>query len=120
MSCLFESIGYFIGESGNDIRKRVCDYLEQNKPIVKGVDTNKIIEYKNDSVINYIIQMRSKSTMGSVIEIQAACNIWKISIIVHNNIDLDNNVIQFIPMNKLYDQTIDIFWTGSNYEPIKK
>lgn len=120
MSCLFNSISFFIPESGNDIRKKICDYLEQNKPIMKDVDTYKIIEYEHDSAIDYIIKMRSIYTMGGAIEIQAACNIWNICVNVHNYRDKDNKIIQFIPINKLYNRTIDIYWTGNHYEPIKK
>jgi hypothetical protein len=119
MSCLFNSISYFINENGNDIRNKVCDYLENNSPIIDGVETHKIIEYEHPSAINYIQNMRSTKTMGGAIEIQAACNIWKISINVHNYRDVDNKIIQFLPISKLYDKVIDIYWTGGHYEPIR-
>ena len=119
MSCLFDSLSYFINEASIDIRNKICDYLEQNKPIIEGADTNKIIEYENNSVHDYINNMRSTSAPGGAIEIQAACNIWNISINVHNYRDPSNKIIQFIPMNKIYDSIINIYWTGGHYEPIK-
>jgi hypothetical protein len=120
MSCLFDSLSYFIYENGIDIRNKICDYLEQNKPIMDGVETNKIIEYENNCVKTYINNMRSTSTMGGAIEIQVACNIWNMSINVHNYRDPSNKIIQFIPIHKIYYKTIDIYWTGGHYEPIKK
>jgi hypothetical protein len=119
MSCLFNSISYFINENGIDIRNKVCDYLVNNSPIMDGVETYKIIEYEHPSALNYIQNMRSTKTMGGAIEIQAACNIWKISINVHNYRDIDNKIIQFLPISKLYDRVIDIYWTGGHYEPIR-
>jgi hypothetical protein len=120
MSCLFNSLSYFINETDIEIRNKICDYLELNKPIIEGVDTYKIIEYENNSVHSYITTMRSTSTPGGAIEIQAACNIWNININVHNYRDPDNKIIQFVPLNKIIDKTIDIYWTGGHYEPIKK
>lgn len=120
MSCLFNSLSYFINETSIDIRNKICDYLEQNKPIIEEIETNKIIEYENNSVHDYINNMRSPSTMGGAIEIQAGCNIWNMSINVHNYRDPFNKIIQFIPINKIYYKTIDIYWTGGHYEPIKK
>jgi hypothetical protein len=119
MSCLFDSLRYFINENSISIRNKICDYLEQNKPIIEGVETNKIIEYENNSVQSYINNMRSTTTMGGAIEIQAACNIWNMSINVHNYRDPSNKIIQFIPIHKTYYKTIDIYWTGGHYEPIK-
>jgi len=120
MSCLFNSISYFTNETGIDIRNQICDYLQQNKPIMEGVETNKIIEYENYDVENYIKNMRSNSTMGGAIEIQAACNLWNMIINVHNYRDPSHKIIQFIPIHKISYKTIDIYWTGGHYEPIKK
>ena len=71
MSCLFNSLSYFIKENRNDIRQKICDYIEQNKPIMDGLDTKDIINYEGP---NYIQKMRNTSTWGGAIEIQAACN----------------------------------------------
>ena len=119
MSCLFNSISYFLNESGIDIRTKICDYLEKNNPIIDGAETYKIIEYEHNSAIDYIQNMRSTTVMGGAIEIQAACNIWNISINVHNYRDPDKKIIQFIPIDKSYEKVINIYWTGGHYEPIR-
>ena len=84
MSCLFNSLSYFINENSNDIRQKICDYLQKNLSIIDGIETSQVLELDNNSASNYITNMRSSSTWGGAIEIQVACNIWKISINVKN------------------------------------
>ena len=40
MSCLFNSLSHFIGEPSNEIRQKICDYLQENKPILDGALTS--------------------------------------------------------------------------------
>ena len=119
MSCLFNSMNYFLKIPSQSIRNTICDYLEQNKPIMEGIETNQII--KMEGVNNYINKMRNSSTWGGAIEIQAACNIWNMKVIVINirNRVKGNNEIEFIPLHKKIDKTIKITWSGGHYEPIR-
>ena len=78
MSCLFNSLSRFIPESSADIRQKICDYLEANNKIMDGVETKDILNMDSN---NYIQAMRNTSTWGGAIEIQAACNIWNLSLI---------------------------------------
>ena len=120
MSCLFNSLSHFIADSSYNIRQKICDYLEQNEPIIDGLETSTILELENNGTPSqYIANMRSTSTWGGAIEIQAACNIWKLSIHVKNYRDGDNKVIQFVPITGNYDRTISVYWTGGHYEPIR-
>jgi hypothetical protein len=118
MSCLFVSLEYFIKENNFIIRQKICDYLEENKPIIEGIDTKLILEMENT---NYIKNMRSTNTWGGAIEIQAACNIWQLRIFVkdirYNH--AQNNNIEFIPINNIYYRTITIEWSGGHYEPLR-
>ena len=145
MSCLFNSLSYFIKEDSYVIRNKICDYLEQNNKIIDGLETQFIINLDSN---NYVENMRNQSTWGGAIEIQVACNIWSLRIIVHNYRDKDtttNNKIEFIPINNgiknidntdmnqsfsvdsslfsgiqfLKENTIELYWTGGHYEPIK-
>lgn len=121
MSCLFNSLSYFIKEDSYLIRNKICDYLEQNNKIIDGLETQFIINLDSN---NYVQNMRNQSTWGGAIEIQVACNIWNLRIIVHNYRDKDktNNKIEFIPINNSIDniiKTIELYWTGGHYEPIK-
>ena len=119
MSCLFNSLSYFINENSFQIRQRICDYLQENKPIIEGLETNKVLEFESNNSQIYISQMRSQSTRGGAIEIQSACNIWNLRINVSNYRDKNNKIIEFIPLSKNYERTINIYWNGGHYEPIK-
>lgn len=116
MSCLFYSLSYFIKEDNFIIRQKICDYLQENKKIIDGLDTKFIIELESN---NYIQNMRSPHTWGGAIEIQCACNIWNLKIIVHNYRDNNNSIIEFLPLNNSYNKIINLYWTGGHYEPIK-
>ena len=115
MSCLFNSLSHFISESSYDIRQKICDYLEQNKPIIDGLDTQFILSLED---ANYIQNMRKMSTWGGAIEIQAACNIWNLKIIVRNYRNRGSKNIEFVPLDGSYERTIEVYWTGGHYEPI--
>jgi hypothetical protein len=120
MSCLFNSLSYFIRKSSYDIRQDVCNYLERNMPIIEGLDTHFILSLENP---NYISHMRRTSTWGGAIEIQAACNIWNTRIIVYNIRDRGGEKIEFLPIrsdsNSKLD-TMEITWSGGHYEPIRR
>jgi hypothetical protein len=119
MSCLFNSLNYFIQEGSSEIRQKICDYLQENKPIMDGLETNTILSFENPVPSKYIENMRLMSTWGGAIEIQAACNIWKLHIIVNNHRNLGSPDIEFIPINSVYNKTIHIYWNGGHYEPIR-
>ena len=119
MSCLFNSLNYFIGEGTFEIRQKICDYLQENKQIMDGLDTQTILSFENPVPSKYIENMRLMSTWGGAIEIQSACNIWKIRILVNNHRNLGSPDIEFLPVNSAYDKTIQIYWNGGHYEPIR-
>lgn len=116
MSCLFNSLSYFIKENSYNIRQQICDYIEQNKPLIDGLETKDIIQYENP---DYIQRMRNTNTWGGAIEIQAACNIWCYKIIVNNHRDTNHTRIEFMPVSSNIIQTIELQWTGGHYEPIR-
>jgi len=112
MSCLFESLSHFIRIDPSNIRHIICNYLENNGNIIDGLDTKFILSLDGN---NYIENMRKIDTWGSAIEIQAACNIWNLQIDIYNI--RNNNIIEFIPLNKLIYNKICISWNGNNFEP---
>lgn len=116
MSCLFNSLSYFIPETSYNIRQKICDYLEENKPIIDGLETSFILNLEN---ANYISDMRNTSTWGGAIEIQVASSIWNLRIIVKNYRNRGEKDIEFIPLSQNYEKTIDVYWTGGHYEPIR-
>jgi hypothetical protein len=116
MSCLFNSMSYFLKEDSSTIRQKICDYLENNDKIIDGIETKEILLMDSN---NYIPNMRKTSTWGGAIEIQSACNIWNMSVIVHDIRNKRNDKINFIPINGNVNKTINITWSGGHYEPIR-
>jgi len=116
MSCLFNSLSHFLPEDSNQVRSKVCDYLQANKPLIDGIETRHILQLEDG---NYISNMRSTSTWGGGIEIQASCNLWNLRIIVQNRRDISNKNIEFVPCHGNYNKTISIYWTVGHYEPIR-
>ena len=48
MSCLFNSLQYFIpNESSVDIRNKICDYLQNNNKIIDGLETSYVLQLDN-------------------------------------------------------------------------
>ena len=70
----------------NELRQHVCNYLEQNKPIINGLDTKLILSFDGE---NYIDKMRMNSTWGGAIEISAICNLCNVKIIVKNGVHFE-------------------------------
>lgn len=117
MSCLFNSLSYFIHENSYDIRQKICNYLDENKPIIDGLDTKFILNLENP---NYVQNMRNTSTWGGAIEIQAACNIWNANIKVVDIRTSNRKEIDFIPLNnKNINNIFRLEWSGGHYEPIR-
>jgi hypothetical protein len=119
MSCLFNSLSYFLKEDSYTVRQKICDYLLENKPIIDGLETKDVLLIESNNVENYISNMRNTSTWGGAIEIQCACNIWNIQINVSNYRDNNGKKIEFIPINGDISSLINIYWTGGHYEPIR-
>ena len=123
MSCLFDSLEYFLKISSKDIRTKICDYLENSNQLVEGLDTKDLLDIESE---DYIRKMRKKSTWGGGIEIKSACNIWNLRIFVINlrrtdTIDKSNPWIEFVPNNQNNPKIKIIFltWNGYHYEPLK-
>lgn len=116
MSCLFESLAVFFKHNDHKkVRQQICNYLESNGALIDGIETSTILQIESP---NYVNNMRLTSTWGGGIEIQSACNIWKVRIIVHNL--RQNNTIEFIPVSGSFSSTIEISWTGNHYTPLRK
>ena len=114
MSCLFDSIAYFVKLDGFSVRQIICNYLEANNPIMEGLDTKTILSIEDPE---YIKKMRITTTFGGGPELKAASNIWNIKIIVFINKQLTEK-IEFIPLSNTHQGHIELFWTGNHYDPI--
>ena len=113
MSCLFNSLSAFIPQDPFTLRQIICDYLQDNKPIIDGMETRDILSLEHPS---YVQHMRHPSTWGGAIEIQCACRIWNLQIHVYNERDKGHHTIEFTPTGKP-ERVIELYWTGGHYEP---
>ena len=117
MSCLFISLSRFFNIDSNTIRSIICDYLEKNGKLIEDLDTEIILslDIPKDA---YLKEMRMQNTWGGAIEIQAACNIWNVRILIHNIRDNNNiQIIEFLPLNST-QVTINLSWNGNHYEAL--
>ena len=124
MSCLFNSLSHFIAQTDPQaIRARICDYLQANSPIIDGIATHDVLQLDSGlSPDQYIGAMRSPSTWGGAIEIQAACAIWNARIVVRDirSGHGQTQSIEFLPVINATDATDKMFeleWSGGHYEP---
>ena len=127
MSCLFNSLSYFIPQPDPyAIRQQICDYLQANSPIIDGMNTHDVLQLdSSNSWEHYISAMRNPSTWGGAIEIQSACNIWNARIIVHDIRHMGQmqsqdgpKTIEFLPIAAVtWDKTFELEWSGGHYEP---
>jgi hypothetical protein len=125
MSCLFNSLSHFIPQTDPQaIRARICDYLQANLPIIDGMSTHDVLQLDSGSSPDqYIGAMRSPSTWGGAIEIQAACAIWNARIVVHDirSGHGPTQTIEFLPVandaTNAPDKTFTLEWSGGHYEP---
>ena len=114
MSCLFDSLSSELPGTSKSIRNKICDYLKQDNKIIDGLKTSDVLNLETSS---YITNMRKTSTWGGAIEIQCACNIWKIRILVEDSRHKKkHNIIEFIPVNNTYNKTINLKWSGGHYK----
>lgn len=119
MSCLFNSMSHFLPITSVQIRSDICGYLAENRPLIQGIETRQILEL--DGGTNYITKMRNSNTWGGAIEIQAACNLWGLRIIVRNicgRVRTRPN-IEFVPVSSSIKRTIELEWSGGHYEPVR-
>jgi hypothetical protein len=131
MSCLFNSLSHFIPQTDPQaIRARICDYLQANLPIIDGMATHDVLQLDSStSPDQYIGAMRSPSTWGGAIEIQAACAIWNARIVVHDIRSGHGQTIEFLPVSNdatdatnatnSPDKTFELEWSGGHYEPVR-
>lgn len=115
MSCLFDSIAFFLKTDSFGLRQQVCDYLEKNLKIHEDLDTKFILELDDPE---YIAKMRRPETWGGSNEISVCCNLFKIKIIVYTD-PKHTQKIEFLPLDTIYNNVIALEWMQNHYEPVK-
>lgn len=116
MSCLFHSFAKLVNKDYRELRKEICDYLQDDNPLFEDITIKEISEFEGMTKEQYINNMRQDYTWGGAPEIKAFCEIYKIGVkvLVLNS----NQEIEFLPL-KITDKFIKISWNGGHYEPIE-
>ena len=127
MSCLFNSLAYFLTDSSEEIRKKICDYIQQNQNYM-GLPEK--VFYSGKTRENYVVHMRKPSSWGGGIEIQVACFVYNVRIYVVDTRNISKNkkkemLFNYVSQNletKCDNNTsrvIRLFWNGFHYTPDK-
>ena len=124
MSCVVNSLSYFIDGTPDELRQYIADYLEDGGEIIDGMDTSTVLaldaDHGDGDPASYIRKMRRSSTWGGAIEIIASSQIWSLKILVYNRRDGRGEVIEFVPMNRSPIGVIGLEWQGGHYVPIRQ
>lgn len=125
MSCLFDSVAHFTENcSSQQLRRMVIDYLRSNPRFWDTMEFKDVFQmfapedvHDARSTSDYIARMSRDSTWGGAIEIQAMCNMFRISIRIH--VLGDNGTIEFLPAAAGIrpEHVIELTWNGSHFEP---
>lgn len=114
MSCLFQSFSRLIEKDHCEIRKEICDYLQEDNVLFDNLTIKDIAEFEGMSKDQYINNMRQYHTWGGAPEIKAFCELYNICVKVL--VTQDNKEIVFTP--KTQTKIIKISWNGGHFEPI--
>lgn len=118
MSCLFNSLSYFVGEGPQVIRNKICDFLEKDEVLFDTVRCSDATQWEQNSELSkYVSSMRSPSVWGGAIEIKAFCELWNISVEVYSS--SCRLVASFVPSTSS-SRVVKLRWTGSHYDPIRE
>lgn len=115
MSCLFDSLSFFVKRPSLEIRNEICDYLETDPLLMDDVKASDIIQVESGKYLHdYIASMRHTSTQGGAIEINAFVKIWKITVLVFSK--PTQRWIEFV--NDDTKDIIRLVWFGNHYAPL--
>ena len=120
MSCLFDSLSYFISNlNGAQLRKEITDFIQQDPIMIEpNVRLSSLLESDHISIHNYVQEMRQTSTWGSAIEIKAFCEMFQVE--VHVELLHEKRTVEFIPkVNQNHNKYIKICWNGNHFTPVK-
>ena len=122
MSCLFIGIAKFVGGSAEDVRRAVCDFMDDNLHTEhQGIPIHKWIEWQAEAgsggVQAYIERMRCASTWGGAMELAIATKIYQVDITVVNG---SGSVVAEFKWKEHCSarRRILLVWTGAHFEPL--
>lgn len=118
MSCLFDSLSYFITNIDSQrLRSMIVNYLSTNPKLIEDNKFSDLLIFEDQpvSLENYIQNMSDHNTWGGAIEIKAFADMFNVRILV--NVIQTGKQIEFLPKNP-FTSTICLLYTGNHYEPL--
>ena len=116
MSCLFDSLSFFISNcDSHQLRSIIVDYLSSNPNMMDNYNFKELLSFQGEEIDRYLNIMSNMNTWGSAFEIKAFVDMFQVRIVVVH----DMKSIEFIPRDGEYHLTIYLSYTGDHYEPIK-
>lgn len=121
MSCLFQSLSAFTGESADGMRQKIVDYMRTNDKLLNDIRVCDAVGWESgQSLSAYLDQMKRSSTWGGAIEIAAFVCMTKTNVWVYNARDSRQGTTQIIRFSHPEATSkIDIQWQGGHYVPLK-
>jgi len=121
MSCLFNSLSYFVPDDPPQlVRQKICNALALREEIM-GIPVKLFMDLQSQTdPYRYISRMRQSSTWGGATEIHAFCDLYRVRVLCTSHRKKDqakNHVIEYVPTQGVYNRTCRIYWTGGHYEP---
>lgn len=117
MSCLFNSLSYFVREPPQAIRGRICDYLAADPALMDDLSASVVVALENGHALApYVARMRSPATWGGAIEIRAFVQLWRRPVRVW--VIRQRRWIEF-PCLEAAGPECRLSWTGGHYEPMR-
>lgn len=117
MSCLFNSMSYFLKIDPQVIRNKICDYLVSDPELMEGMKASEIVSIESNLPLNlYIIRMRSPASWGGAIEINCATKIFGYNFEVINIRSNPHTTINFENNNN--EKVGKMTWSGGHYSPV--
>ncbi len=118
MSCLFNSMSYFLKLDPQVIRNKICDYLVSDPELIDGMKASEIVDIESNLPLNlYILRMRSPASWGGAIEINCATKIFNYDFEVLNVRSNPHSIINFEHTGNV--NIGKMTWSGGHYEPVR-
>ena len=122
MSCLFQSLGYFVRVHPDILRRQICEFLATDPVIIQpDFKVSVAIKFQPDipstSLAQYVQMMSLQHTNGGAIEIRAFCLLYNKNV----KVELCGQHVSQKPIEFAYNPHFDwvkISWNGGHYEPV--
>lgn len=118
MSCLFDALGYFAGESGALMRQRLCNYMTRDAPIQGSTIHQRIRWESGQTPEDYITHMRRPATWGGALEVACFVELYGWRVVCGYAGPAGAPDTTYEPVCHAPHETVRIIWyAGGHYEP---